>query len=104
MRVRFRAGPGWHPHERDDHAIALDTSTVRGRIKWPAQNVVGFGEVEQEFTGAGTLGAGRSRGNGLIGHVHTFHGWQQSVASATPTCRVILQLGRSFKQPRPSPT
>src|SRR3974390_1333617 len=28
MRMRFGAGAGWHAHQSDDHAVALDASAV----------------------------------------------------------------------------
>ena len=58
MRMCLSAGAGRHPHQCDDHAIALDASAVRGRIVRAAENVIDAAEIEQVFAGAGALGAG----------------------------------------------
>ena len=59
MRMRLRPGAGGHPHQPDDHAIALDAGAVGGRIVGAAEDVVHLGEIEHVFAVTGALGAGR---------------------------------------------
>src|SRR5262244_2936184 len=56
VRMRLCAGAGWHPHQRDDHAVTLDAGAVGGRIVWAAEDVVHRGEIEHVFTVARALG------------------------------------------------
>ena len=43
MRMRFGASAGWHAHQSDDHAVALDASALRGRIIGAAKDVIDLG-------------------------------------------------------------
>ncbi len=69
MRMRLRAGAGGHPHQPDDHAVALDAGAVGGRIVGAAEDVVHLGEIEQVFAFARALGTGGTRNSSMLSHV-----------------------------------
>src|SRR5712691_536462 len=73
MRMRLGAGTSRHTHQADDHAIALDTRAVCGRIIGTAEDVIDTSKIEHVFAGSGALGAGRAgpRWSGCFSHCRT---------------------------------
>src|SRR5215471_11957437 len=83
VRVRLCTRARGHAHQRDDHAIALDTGAIGRRVIRPSQDVVHLGELEQELARPGALGAGRSRSHRLIGHCHAFSATLRQLSRAS---------------------